>query len=74
MQSDESAGAIRIGEWAEVRPENDIPAMFRNGPTRGLVHEIDGAYATLWVPIGDADVDEHSQAVPYPLTALVPAP
>jgi hypothetical protein len=24
------------------------------------------------VPIGDADVDEHSQGVPYPLEALEP--
>lgn len=60
------------GDWVTVRPEDDLPPMFRpdGKPTRGRIHEIDGDTAILWVPIGGADVDEHSQSVPYPLAAL----
>ena len=63
---------INQGCWVEVRPEADIPAMFRSGPTRGRVQSIDGDTAEVWVPVGDADVDDHSQAVPYALADLVP--
>lgn len=59
------------GSWVEVLPEHDIPAIFRdNKPTRGRVQTIKDGVAEVWVPIGDADVDEHSQSVPYPLDAL----
>jgi hypothetical protein len=65
---------LKVGDWAEVLDEHDIPAICRpNGePTRGRVDQIDGDTAILWVPIGGADVDEHSQAVPYPLEHLQP--
>jgi hypothetical protein len=57
-----------------VKPEHDIPPLFRpdGEPTRGRIDTIDGDEAMVWVPIDGADVDEHSQAVPYPLGALVP--
>lgn len=66
---------MKPGDWVVVKDEFDIPAMFRQGkPTRGRIEEIDGrGVAIIAVPIGDADVDEHSQAVPYDIAALEPA-
>jgi hypothetical protein len=67
---------MNVGDWVIVKDAHDIPAIFRAGkPTRGRVEEFieDGTMAIIHVPIGDADVDEHSQAVPYPLDALEPA-
>lgn len=64
--------SIAAGDWVTVKEEHDIPAIFRdNKPTKGRVHEVvRDDFVEIWVPIGDADVDEHSQAVPYPLEAL----
>ena len=63
---------FQIGDWVTVKPEHDIPHAFRFGkPTRGRIERIDNDTALVWVPIGDGDVDEHSQSVPYPLVALV---
>lgn len=54
------------GDWVTVKAQFDIPAGFRGGkPTRGRVDTIEGDTVTIWVSIGGADVDEHSQAVPY---------
>lgn len=66
--------SFKSGDWVTVKPEHDIPPMFRpdGKPTRGRIHEIfNGDTAEVWVPIDGADVDDHSQAVPYPLDALV---
>jgi hypothetical protein len=64
--------SIKPGDWVTVKPEHDIPPMLRNNePTRGRVHEVwDDGTVEVWVPIGGADVDEHSQSVPYPPEAL----
>jgi hypothetical protein len=66
---------IERGQWVSVLPEHDIPPMFRPGgmPTTGRVESISGDTAMVCVPIGGANVDEHSQAVPYPVAALIPA-
>lgn len=64
---------MKAGDWVQVKETHDIPTMFRpNGPTRGRIHEVVDGVAEIWVPIGEADVDEHSQSVPYPLDALEP--
>lgn len=64
-------GKLSIGDWVCVKAEHDIPAMFRDDkPTRGRVESIDGDTVEVWVPIGGADVDEHSQAVFYAPDAL----
>jgi hypothetical protein len=65
---------IRRHDWVTVKPEHDIPPIFRpdGKPTRGRVERVKDGVAEVWVPIGDADVDEHSQGVPYPLEALEP--
>jgi hypothetical protein len=69
MSASESRQCISPGDWVQVRPEHDIPAMFRpDGPTRGRVASVEGGFAEVWV--GGADVDEHSQAVPYAVEAL----
>jgi hypothetical protein len=51
----------------QVRPEHDIPAILRpdGKPTTGEIREVYDDTFIVWVPIGDADIDEHSQAVPY---------
>jgi hypothetical protein len=62
------------GDWVTVKPQDDIPIMFRpdGKPTRGRVERIGADHVEVWVPIGDADVDEHSQAVFYHASMLVP--
>jgi hypothetical protein len=58
---------IKPGDWVQVKPEADIPPMFRGGkPTVGRVECLadEGAFE-VWVPIDGADVDEHSQATFY---------
>lgn len=64
--------ALKPGDWVTVKPEHDIPPMFRQDgkPTTGRIDTIEDGMAMVWVPIGGADVDEHSQAVPYPVDAL----
>lgn len=66
---------MKPGDWVTVRPEHDIPAIFRAGgrPTRGRVDEVDGETVTICVPIGDEDINVHSQAVFYSPDQLVPA-
>lgn len=65
------ASDIGVGEWVTVKPEHDTPPVFRNyAPTRGQVKRIVDGIAEVWVPIGMASVDEHSQAVPYELDQL----
>jgi hypothetical protein len=65
---------FKPGDWVEVKPEHDIPPMFRpdGKPTSGRIDSIaeDGSI-WVWVPIGGADVDEHSQAMPYEAHQLV---
>lgn len=62
---------IKKGDWVTVKPEHDIPPMFRpHGPTRGRVESVEDGFVEVWVPIDGADVDEHSQSVPYPPEAL----
>lgn len=63
---------LTAGDWVTVKPEHDIPPMFRPDglPTKGRIHRIDDGLAEVWVPIDGADVDEHSQSVPYPVDAL----
>lgn len=63
---------IDPGDWVEVLPEHDIPPMFRpdGKPTTGRVESIRDGVALVYVPIDGADVDEHSQAVPYGLHTL----
>ncbi len=58
---------FKIGDQVAVKPEHDIPAILRPGgkPTTGEVREIRDEAIIVWVPIGDADINEHSQAVPY---------
>ena len=58
---------FKIGDAVRVKPEHDIPPIFRpdGQPTRGEVREIYGDQYTVWVPIDGAPIDEHSQAVPY---------
>ena len=59
------------GDWVEVLPVADIPPMSRGGkPTRGRVEQITGDDVEIWVPIGDADVDDHSQACIYSISDL----
>lgn len=67
------------GDWVQVKVEYDIPALLRNNqPTKGRIEDVfddpmpsaGEAYVGLLVPISDADVDEHSQYVPYPMDAL----
>jgi hypothetical protein len=56
------------GDWVKVKPEHDIPPMFRpdGKPTTGRVDSVnDDGGLEVWVPIGGASVDEHSQAVFY---------
>lgn len=69
-----SEPAYQVGDWVRVRPAHDIPPMFRpdGKPTEGRVAVITDSYVEIWIPIGGADVDEHSQAVPYSPEALVP--
>lgn len=64
------------GDWVTVKPEHDIPVICRpdGKPTRGRVEMVGSDYVEVWVPIGDADVDEHSQAVPYSPHMLAPEP
>lgn len=64
--------SVSPGDWVTLKAEHDIPPMFRKDgvPTRGRVEEIDDGTVWVNVPIGDADVDEHSQAVPYLLDQL----
>jgi vacuolar-type H+-ATPase subunit B/Vma2 len=59
--------SFEIGDRVQVRPEHDIPEMFRpdGRPTAGEVREIEGNVFMVWVSIGGAGIDEHSQAVPY---------
>lgn len=59
--------AFKVGDRVRVRPEHDIPLLLRPDglPTRGEVREIYGDTFMVWVPIGGAPIDEHSQAVPY---------
>jgi hypothetical protein len=69
------AGAdITKGDWVSVVEEHDIPVLFRpdGKPTTGRVERVENGLVEVWVPIGGADVDEHSQAVFYPPEALVP--
>lgn len=63
---------MKVGDWVNVKSEYDIPQMFRpdGKPTNGRIESIDGIVATVYVPIGGADVDEHSQAVPYNVAML----
>lgn len=64
---------MKVGDWVEVKDSYDIPGIFRGyKPTRGRIEELDGDTVMIAVPIGGADVDEHSQAVPYPREALEP--
>lgn len=69
--------SFKIGDRVEVKPEHDIPPLFRPGgkPTAGEVREVIDAetYEAVWVPIGDADIDEHSQAVFYTADQIVAA-
>lgn len=70
---------LKPGDWIKVREEYDIPAILRNGrPTTGRVEDVfddptpeaGPPYVGVLVPVDGADVDEHSQYVPYPLDAL----
>lgn len=63
---------MKLGDWVTVNSESDIPPIFRpdGKPTRGRVESIDGALVTIAVPIDGADVDVHSQAVPYEIGEL----
>jgi hypothetical protein len=62
---------IKVGDWVRVKPEHDIAPVFRGGqPTEGRVAVIEDGLVEIWIPIGGADVDEHSQAVPYSPAAL----
>lgn len=71
----EERAELKKGDWVEVLPEHDVPELLRPGgkPTTGRVNLID-AWGTgkveVWIPIGGADVDEHSQGVNYPPEAL----
>ena len=57
---------FKPGDWVQVREDCDIPAPFRqNKPTRGRVESVSDEAVVIHVPIGGADVDEHSQSVPY---------
>lgn len=63
---------LEPGDWVKVKPEHDIPPVFRNGkPTCGRVEEVRPDVVMVSVSIGGAAVDEHSQAVPYAPSALV---
>lgn len=70
-----AASAIKAGDWVEVKPAFDIPAICRPDglPTRGRVHEVAADHVEVWVPIGGADVDEHSQCAFYEPHALTKA-
>jgi hypothetical protein len=59
--------AFKPGDWVELKPEADVPAICRpdGKPTRGRVEEVCGRRVEVWIPIGGADVDEHSQCVFY---------
>ena len=59
--------SIKPGDWVKVKPEADIPPIFRgNRPTVGRVDCVtDEGALEVWVPIDGADVDEHSQATFY---------
>lgn len=65
---------MKSGDWVKVKPEHDIPPIFRpdGKPTSGRVQSIEGDNVTVWVPIGDADVDAHSQSVFYTVDMLEP--
>lgn len=67
---------VSVGDWVQVKSEHDIPPMFRpdGKPTTGRVARIDDTTVEVWVPIGGADVDEHSQAVPYEMHMLESTP
>jgi hypothetical protein len=59
--------SFKIGDPVQVKPEHDIPLILRpdGKPTTGEVREITDDLFWVWVPIGGAPIDEHSQAVPY---------
>jgi hypothetical protein len=63
-----------VGDRVAVRPEHDIPELFRPGgqATQGVVHQVyeDGS-VFVHVPIGDEDPDVHSQGVPYGADQLI---
>jgi hypothetical protein len=64
---------FKVGDRLQVRPEFDIPEIFRpdGKPTAGTVDQITGKTLFLRVPIGDEDPEVHSQAVPYETYQLV---
>lgn len=66
---------FKSGDWVTVKPEHDIPAICRpdGKPTRGRVHVEQDGHVEVWVPIGGADVDEHSQSCLYEPHMLVVA-
>ncbi len=66
---------FKRGDWVEVRPVFDVPLILRpdGKPTRGRVQRVDGDLVEVWVLIGGADVDVHSQAVPYEQHMLRPS-
>ncbi len=61
------------GQWVEVLAAYDVPAICRpdGKPTRGRVYVEQDGHVEVWVPIGGADVDEHSQSCLYEPHQLV---
>lgn len=59
--------SFKVGDKVQVKPAFDIPEILRpdGKPTTGEVREIYGGSYIVYVPIGGADIDVHSQAVPY---------
>ncbi len=65
--------SFKPGDWVQVKPSHDLSPLLRDGkPTRGRVHDVRPDHIEVWIPIGGADVDEHSQAVFYPPGAVLP--
>lgn len=63
-----SESLLSVGMLVRVKPEHDIPPMFRDGPSEGVIERIDGTGAGAL-----AIVIVAGKAVPYTLSELDPA-